>query len=227
MPFINWARNEYDEFDVESGAPMSDEHTAVSSCDGDNSKIDTILSEEGIQRYSVNNLIANKHNASGMGKEQANNLGKVFPISNKLNKSTTVKHISSANHLLKNKLEMEFAKYNFKLGMKMQSAIIDYLAKQPTILSCACVRENNLSGYVASVFVDPLHFCMPVFLKLLSTCKKIPILTEFNKYQSSFESLMSLSYNNGSHYLSDNDFINQLFNADIDARKPEDQRCNH
>ncbi len=101
--------------------------------------------------------------------------------------------------------------------MKKQSAIIVYLAKQPTIVPRACVRENILSGYVASGFVDILHFCMPVFLKLLSTCKKIPILIEFNKYQSSFESLMSLSYNNNNRYLSDNDFINHGFNADIDA----------
>jgi len=39
---------------VESGAPMGDEHTAVSWCDGDNLQIDTIVSEEGIQRYSAN-----------------------------------------------------------------------------------------------------------------------------------------------------------------------------
>ena len=77
---------------MESGAPMGDEHTAVSWCDGDNSQIDTIVSEEGIQRYSANNIIANKHNASGTGKEQAN-------ISNQLNKTPTVKHISSVNHI--------------------------------------------------------------------------------------------------------------------------------
>jgi hypothetical protein len=82
---ISDARMEYDGLDVESGAPMSDEHMAVSWCDADNSQNDTIVSEEGIQHYSVNNVITNKHNASGKGKEQANNLGTVFPISNKLN----------------------------------------------------------------------------------------------------------------------------------------------
>jgi hypothetical protein len=71
MPCINWDRKEYGGFDVESGAPMSDEHTAVSWCDGDNSQIYTTVSEEGIQHYSVNNVIANKHNASGARKEQA------------------------------------------------------------------------------------------------------------------------------------------------------------
>jgi hypothetical protein len=97
-------RKEYDGIDVESGAPMGDEHTAVSWCDGDNSQIDTIVSEEGIQRYSANNITANKHNASGTGKEQANDLCKVFPISNQLNKTTTVEHISSSNHHLKRHL---------------------------------------------------------------------------------------------------------------------------
>ena len=124
MPFINWARKEYDGLDVESGASMSDEHTAVSWCDGDNSQIDTIVSEEGIQRYATNNVIADKHNASGTGKEQTNNLGKAFPISNKLNKSTTVEHISSANHLLKNKLEEEFAKHHSKLLQSLTILIL-------------------------------------------------------------------------------------------------------
>jgi len=58
IPFINWGRKEYDGIDVESGAPMGDEHTAVSWCDGDNSQIDTIVSEEGIQIYAANNIIA-------------------------------------------------------------------------------------------------------------------------------------------------------------------------
>jgi len=114
IPFINWGRKEYDGNDVESGAPMGDEHTAVSWCDGDNAQIDTIVSEEGIQRYSANNIIANKHNASSTEKEQANCLCKVFPISNQLNKTTTVEHISSSNHHLKRHLEEQeqFAKFN-------------------------------------------------------------------------------------------------------------------
>ena len=111
-PFINWGTKEYDDFD--------DELTAVSWCwcDGDHSQIDTIVSPDGIHRYSANNVIANKHNASGTGKEQACDLGKVFPISKKLNKSTTVEHIPSSNHLLKSKLESQFAKFNTKLRKK-------------------------------------------------------------------------------------------------------------
>ena len=118
FPFINWGRKEYNDFDVDSGAPMGDKLTAVSWCDGDHSQIDTIVSPDGIHRYSANNVIANKHNASGTGKEQACDLGKVFTISKKLNKSTTVEHIPSSNHLLKSKLESQFAKFNTKLRIR-------------------------------------------------------------------------------------------------------------
>ena len=45
-------------------------------------------------------------------------MGKVFTISKKLNKSTTVEHIPSSNHLLKSKLESQFAKFNTKLRIR-------------------------------------------------------------------------------------------------------------
>jgi len=57
------------------------------------------------------------------------------------------------------------------LHIKKKSAIIDFLAKQPTILSRACIRENILSGYVTAGLVDPIHFCMPVLLKIMGTVK--------------------------------------------------------
>ena len=191
IPFINWGRKEYDGIDVESGVPMGDEHTAVSWCDGDNSQIDTIVSEEGIQRYSANSIIAN------------------------------IKHISSSNHHLKRHLEEQFAKFDSKLRIKKKSAIIDFLAKQPTILSRACVRENILSGYVTADFVDPIHFRMPVLLKIMGTCKNVCHLSVYNNFLSKFRSLMALSYNNGNQYLSDHDFISHGFHADIDAKQED------
>ncbi len=217
FPFINWGRKDYDDFDVDSGAPMGDELTAVSWCDGDHSQIDTIVSPDGIHRYSTNKVIAIKHNASGTGKEQACDLSKVFTISKKLNKSTTVEYIPSSNHLLKSKLEVQLSKFNTKLHIKKNSAIIDYVAKQPTILSRACVRENVQSGFIASGMIDAHGLCMPVLYKLISTCKKVPSLSEYNMYRSRFDSLMKLSYNHGNQYLSDCDFIDQGFCADIDA----------
>jgi hypothetical protein len=58
---------------------------------------------------------------------------------------------------------------------------------------------------------------MPVLHKLISTWKKVPLLAEYNMYLSRFDCLMKLSYNHGNQYLSDRDFIDQGFCADIDA----------
>jgi hypothetical protein len=216
ITFINWGRKEHDGIDVESGAPMGDEHAAVSWCDSDNLQIDTNVSEEGVQRYSAKNIIANKHNASSTRKEQACDLGKVFLISNKLNKTTTVKNSSSSNHHLKRHLELQFAKFNPKLRIKKHSTIIDFLAKQPTISSCACVRESVLSGYVAWGFLIQF-ISISGLIKLISTCKIFCHLSVYNKYLSSFVVLIALSSHNGNRYLSDDDFISHGFNPDIDA----------
>jgi len=108
-------------------------------------------------------------------------------------------------------------KFNSKLHIKKQSAIVDFLAKQPTILSRECVRENVLSGYVTAGFVDPIHFHMPVLLKIMGTCKNVCHFSVYNNYLSKFGSLMVLSYNNGNQYLSGHDFISHGFHADIDA----------
>jgi hypothetical protein len=84
-------------------------------------------------------------------------------------------------------------------------------------LSRACVRENVQSGIIASGMIDAHGLCMPVLYKLISMCKKVPLLSEYNMYLSRFDSLMKLSYNHGNQYLSDCDFIDQRFCADIDA----------
>ena len=56
----------YNDFDASSGArPIGEELTVVVWCDGDNSQLDTVTSEEGIALYVKKNIIANKHNASG------------------------------------------------------------------------------------------------------------------------------------------------------------------
>jgi hypothetical protein len=65
--------------------------------------------------------------------------------------------------------------------------------------------------------IDSHELCIPVLHKLMSTCKKVPLLAKCNMYLSRFDSLMKLSYNHGNQYLSDCDFIDQGFCADIDA----------
>ena len=52
FPFIDKIREMYSDFDASSGArPIGEELTVVVWCDGDNSQLDTVTSEEGIALY--------------------------------------------------------------------------------------------------------------------------------------------------------------------------------
>lgn len=78
--------------------------------DGDTSQLATMTSEEGIQWFHDNSVIACKHNAAGTGKEQAADLGNSFSLSKFKNKRTTNKDIDAEDHLLKRRLKEELKK---------------------------------------------------------------------------------------------------------------------
>ncbi len=59
-------------------------------------------------------------------------------------------------------------------------------------------------------FHRPTRFCMPVLHMIISICKKIPSLIKYNKYLSSFASLMELSYNHRNHIRSSTMFVTTL-----------------
>ena len=113
FPFVQLLREKYDDIlPNDNVAAMADKIHSVLWCDGNKSQIDTIVSPEGIQCYSDNNITVNKHNASGTGKEQACDLSDLFPTSNKLNRNTTVEQFSSSQHCMKRALAKTFAEYS-------------------------------------------------------------------------------------------------------------------
>ena len=100
IPFVKKLRKKYFSFTVEGGQ-IPEDLKAVFWCDGDNSQIDSIVNKNGILLFVANGIIANKHNASRTGSEQAPDLNKVFPVGKILNKKITVVHIPSDWHVLK------------------------------------------------------------------------------------------------------------------------------
>jgi hypothetical protein len=57
---------------------------------------------------------------------------------------------------------------------------------------------------------------LPVFQKIVSTCKKIPTVDNFKLYSLTFNTLMNYSYSQGNAYISDHVFMSHEFPADID-----------
>jgi len=49
IEFKRWILREYEGYDDSSGAPLGEDLTAVSWLDGDNSQLDTVVSEEGMK----------------------------------------------------------------------------------------------------------------------------------------------------------------------------------
>ena len=213
LDFARWSRMEYDDIGKSTGwepcwrrmddesddgmamaaateafdaIPIEEEHRIVAYSDGDMSQNQTITSPEGIEIYSKHGIIANKHNASGTGKEQGCDLGKVFPVTNQLNKKTTVKDVPSDEHRLKRALEKAFTKHKLVLNHKKTAVFVDFLSVQLTILTRAQVPDNIVHGMVENGMLDAKHKRMPVLQKLISLNKKVPTREVTELYISSF-----------------------------------------
>ena len=158
IPFINKCRLEYDGIDVSLGGRIDEQYMAVFWCDGDAQQIAAITSEAGIQLLSEMGVIANKHNASRTGSEASQDLCKVFPVSKRINRNTTVVHIPGGELLLKGNIEAAFAKLWRENGLRIKKlpAIVDHLSKQlflkilfvawwPTVCSILGFGESQYS----------------------------------------------------------------------------------
>ena len=78
IPFIQSTRKEYDGFSNESNLPIPEDLTAVSLCDGDIAQVASIVDD--LDKFSKNEIIANKHSASRTRVEQAADTSKLFSM---------------------------------------------------------------------------------------------------------------------------------------------------
>ena len=218
IPFCQKIRWKYDGYDDSTGAPPPEWMRINNYCDRDNSQLDTIVSEEGILAHGLHKITANKHSAARTGAEQAKDLDKQFIMGKQFNKRITLEHVPLSQHLLKRSIEEKFKEYYGKLRLKKKSALVDYLAKLPTIETRACVRENIVHGWVSNGMVDPRLFRMPSFHKIIGTIKRKVTPEEWKNCIDSFNPLMEYAYNNGRlRSIPDDVFIQLGFPPDVDA----------
>ena len=218
IPFVKKLRKKYFSFTVEGGQ-IPEDLKAVFWCDGDNSQIDSIVNENGISLFVANGIIANKHNASRTGSEQAPDLNKVFPVGKILNKKITVVQIPSDRHVLKRRLILAFAQLALEHGvcLKKVRTLVDYFSKQPQVISRSHIPDNIVHGVVANGMVDPTLKRVPVFRNIIGTIRRVPTLKEVDLCKKSFRALMAYSYNHGMRYIPDSVFIHLGFPLDIDV----------
>jgi len=151
--------------------------------------------------------------------QQADDLGDNFKVSKRMNKTTTIEHISSKDHDLKGALERQFRvdEQAGRLFLKKKDVAVDYLGKQPSILTICCMPEKNSKGFLANGMLDNTKRLLPVFQTIIGTCKKSPKPHHYELIMNLFPKLMDYSYNNGMRYIDDKYLISLGFPASIDA----------
>ena len=220
IPWIRLLRRKYHDVSEDDKVAATDiEHHAVLWCDGDASQIDTIVSPEGIQCYADNNITVNKHNASRSGSEQMCDLCPAFMESNAMNKKSTMMHVPVSQNCLKRALTDLFKDFSQRnlLRLTKTAAIIDYLTKQPKILTQTLTAERLVKGPVENGMVDKMHGVFPVFKKVMATSKKIPSLKLYNLFKEKLPEAVKYCLDNDLCYLDDEDFMKLGFSPDIDA----------
>ena len=225
IPFVQKVRKEKTGF-VAAGGQIPESEVAVFWCDGDNSQIDSIVNEDGIELFMKHGVIANKHNPSRTGSEQGPDLNRVFPSEKELNRKITVKHVPSDEHTLKHRLELAFAQLANDNGLRLRkvAVLVDFFAKQPQVLSKSRVPDNIIHGLVANGMLDPTTKRVPVFQNIIGTIRRVPTHKEVDLCKKTFRILMAWSYNNGMRCIPDSVFIGLGFPKDIDAYGKEKVR---
>ena len=171
---------------------------------------------KGILADAQDKITANKYSAARTGAEQAKDLDRQFVVGKKLNKITTVEHVSSSQHTLNRRFDLKFKEFSQKIHIKKQSAVINYLAKFPTIESRACVRENIVHGWFQNGMIDSTLQMLPQFHGLIRTTRRKITDKEWQLCVDSFHPLMTYAYNNGKmRNIPDQVFIDLGFPVDL------------
>ena len=154
MPFINDVRKNMHDFDVEAGASIPEELTAVSWCDSDMSQVASIAKDHAL--LTENKIIANKQNAARTGVEQAADLAKVFPAFHNGSDTMTLAYVDATRHPMKKLITKLFREKlkDLNLPERKYKALIDFLSNLPAIATKATTRDNIIHGFVENGTID-------------------------------------------------------------------------
>ena len=171
MPFINEMRKTIHDFDVEAGATIPEELTAVSWCDGDMSQVASIANDHAL--LPENKIIANKQNAARTGVEQAADLTKVFPAFHNGSDTMTLSEVDASYHPMKKLITKMFKEKlkDLNLPERKCKALIDFLSNLPAIATKATTRNNILHGFVENGTIDKKSQRYPVLSMILGQCR--------------------------------------------------------
>ena len=173
LPFIREIRKT---LGWKEGQPVADSMKCVSWCDGDIGQLQTMLFESREVADEVDKICRNKHAAAATGTQQPCDLSPVFRNLKQILKKSTAKGDTACG--LVDTLQELFANVMRRKGLNLDGnyrkkrALMDFLVCLPEMLE-ACLKKAHIKqSFVEAGMIDAETGTVPVFEKLLGTCKR-------------------------------------------------------
>lgn len=204
LPFIQSIRKK---LGCIPGQPVPEWAKCCSWFDGDIGQLQTMLYETRESLDKAERIIRNKHSAAATGTQQPCDLSPVFRLLKAMQARVTMKDEVAVG--LRDDIEELFAIHlaqkGLKLGYRKKKALVDFLLCLPEILESVMKKKNIKKGFVEGGMVDEETGVVPVFDKLMGTCKRwisfdsdIGVKKEVKLHcREQFQSLMHTQMENG------------------------------
>jgi len=194
---VNDHRKKFNEHDASTSKECPVNLTACSWCDGDLSQIHAITN--GAKELTKHNIIANKQHAARSAVEQPADLSKVFMLIKKHLPHHTVKNLSLDMCPMKKLLTEAFDGVLHCVNMPSgkRRHLIDFLCCLPDILNRSCTQQNIRQGFIEAGMIDQESMRFPVFDKILATCRRNPLQTEYDHIKSNFGAFFEAARKDG------------------------------
>ncbi len=137
-------------------------------------------------------MIAKKQHASWSGVEQPADLARVFKLINMLLPEHTVKNIRVERCLMKalmidafkNKLD------DINLPSNKTKSLIDFILTLSAIATKVCTVKNIQHGFTEAGMLDGDNHRLPVYDKILVTCRRNPSLAEYENIKKNMPTIL-------------------------------------
>ena len=204
LPFIRAVR---ENLGWKPGQPVPEYMKASSWFDGDIGQLQTMLYEAREALDTAERICRNKHSAAATGTQQPCDLAPVFRILKLLQSKTTAKNDRAVG--LAQTLEDLFANAlrdgGLTLNPRKKKALIDFLRCLPENLEAVLKKKHMKKSFVEAGMTDAESGTIPVFDKLMGTCKRwvsckndIGLPKDVKELcRSQFQSLMKIQFDHG------------------------------
>jgi len=171
VPFIRRIR---EKLGWRKGQPVPESLRASSWFDGDIGQLQTMLFEarEALDEYE--RIVRNKHSAAATGTQQPCDLSPVFRILRRLQNNSTATADTACGLAddIRDLFALHLRTNGLELNHRKKKALVDFLLCLPEMLESAMKKSHIKKGFVEAGMIDEETGMVPVFDRLMGTCKR-------------------------------------------------------